>query len=139
MTPRDSDARSRLLNSTTLDNKTPADDLNRHGPTAPARSENEHYKASRMAERKQGIVGGSGAGQPTMSEYKKAQARVRDLVEKRRLLERRLVRSMVLAWRYFVCFGALLTLADPSGRWHRTEGVRVSREHSGRKHHHGLR
>ncbi|KAH8736961.1 histone acetyltransferase subunit NuA4-domain-containing protein [Ilyonectria robusta] len=43
-----------------------------------------------MAERKQGIAGGSGAGQPTMSEYKKAQARVRDLVEKRRLLERRL-------------------------------------------------
>lgn len=36
-------------------------------------------------------------------------------------------------------FGALLTLADPSRRWHRTEGVRVSREHSGRKHHHGLR
>lgn len=29
-----------------------------------------------------------------MSEYKKAQARVRDLVEKRRLLERRLVSSI---------------------------------------------
>ncbi|KAI5466795.1 histone acetyltransferase subunit NuA4-domain-containing protein [Mariannaea sp. PMI_226] len=43
-----------------------------------------------MAENKQANAAGSGAGQPTMAEYKKAQARVRDLVEKRRLLERRL-------------------------------------------------
>ncbi|KAI8725059.1 Chromatin modification-related protein EAF6 [Fusarium sp. LHS14.1] len=43
-----------------------------------------------MAEKKTGNAVGSGAGQVTMSEYKKAQARVRDLVEKRRLLERRL-------------------------------------------------
>ncbi|KAH6898826.1 histone acetyltransferase subunit NuA4-domain-containing protein [Thelonectria olida] len=43
-----------------------------------------------MAENKQGNAAGSGAGHPTMAEYKKAQARVRELVEKRRLLERRL-------------------------------------------------
>jgi chromatin modification-related protein EAF6 len=53
-----------------------------------------------MAENKQGNAAGSGAGQPTMAEYKKAQARVRELVEKRRLLERRLVRIMVHRTRY---------------------------------------
>ncbi|KAK8146988.1 hypothetical protein G3M48_002290 [Beauveria asiatica] len=41
-----------------------------------------------MADNKRG---GAGEGpQPTMTEYKKSQARVRELVEKRRLLERRL-------------------------------------------------
>lgn len=44
-----------------------------------------------MAERKQPNGTGGANGQVTMSEYKKAQARVRDLVEKRRMLERRLV------------------------------------------------
>ncbi|KAF9765541.1 hypothetical protein IL306_002156 [Fusarium sp. DS 682] len=43
-----------------------------------------------MAERKQSSGAAAGTGQVTMSEYKKAQARVRDLVEKRRILERRL-------------------------------------------------
>jgi chromatin modification-related protein EAF6 len=45
-----------------------------------------------MAERKQSNGAAAGTGQVTMSEYKKAQARVRDLVEKRRMLEKRLVR-----------------------------------------------
>ncbi|OAA73198.1 Histone H4 acetyltransferase, NuA4 complex, Eaf6 [Cordyceps fumosorosea ARSEF 2679] len=51
-----------------------------------------------MADKQQqsvAVEGGSGGGggggpQPTMTEYKKSQARVRELVEKRRLLERRL-------------------------------------------------
>lgn len=43
-----------------------------------------------MADNKQGAVGEG--PQPTMTEYKKSQARVRELVDKRRLLERRLVR-----------------------------------------------
>lgn len=38
-------------------------------------------------------VGGPGENQPTMTEYKKSQARVRDLIEKRRMLDRRLVRE----------------------------------------------
>ncbi|KAJ2974934.1 hypothetical protein NQ176_g5797 [Zarea fungicola] len=41
-----------------------------------------------MADNKQGAA--SEGPQPTMTEYKKSQARVRELVEKRRLLERRL-------------------------------------------------
>ncbi|RKL40560.1 hypothetical protein BFJ72_g6161 [Fusarium proliferatum] len=43
-----------------------------------------------MAERKASNGAVAGTGQVTMSEYKKAQARVRDLVEKRRMLEKRL-------------------------------------------------
>ncbi|EXM10869.1 chromatin modification-like protein EAF6 [Fusarium odoratissimum NRRL 54006] len=43
-----------------------------------------------MAERKPSNGAVAGTGQVTMSEYKKAQARVRDLVEKRRMLEKRL-------------------------------------------------
>ncbi|KAG7420735.1 histone acetyltransferase subunit NuA4-domain-containing protein [Fusarium sp. MPI-SDFR-AT-0072] len=43
-----------------------------------------------MAERKPSNGAAAGTGQVTMSEYKKAQARVRDLVEKRRMLEKRL-------------------------------------------------
>lgn len=42
-----------------------------------------------MADNKQG----SGPGPlPTLAEYKKSQARVRELIEKRRVLEKRLVR-----------------------------------------------
>lgn len=48
----------------------------------------------RMADHlKQGTTAGPNKPQPRMAEYKKSQARVRDLVEKRRLLERRLVSS----------------------------------------------
>jgi hypothetical protein len=36
---------------------------------------------------------GAGETAPTVAEYKKSQARVRELVEKRRALERRLVSS----------------------------------------------
>ncbi|KOS16731.1 Chromatin modification-related protein eaf6 [Escovopsis weberi] len=44
-----------------------------------------------MADGRQGgLPGTTSAPQPTMAEYKKSQVRVRDLVEKRRLLERRL-------------------------------------------------
>jgi chromatin modification-related protein EAF6 len=49
-----------------------------------------------MADKQQGGAGAaadSGGSVPVnMAEYKKSQARVRDLVEKRRLLEKRLVR-----------------------------------------------
>lgn len=44
-----------------------------------------------MAENKQTIASRPSEAQPTMAEYKKAQARVRDLVDRRRQLERRLV------------------------------------------------
>lgn len=44
-----------------------------------------------MADNKPGSAA-AGEAQPTMAEYKKSQARVRELVEKRRLLERRMVR-----------------------------------------------
>lgn len=44
-----------------------------------------------MADSKQAITSRPGEAQPTMAEYKKAQARVRDLVDRRRQLERRLV------------------------------------------------
>lgn len=40
---------------------------------------------------KHGSASGAADAQPTMAEYKKAQARVRELIEKRKLLERRLV------------------------------------------------
>ncbi|RFU76219.1 chromatin modification eaf6 [Trichoderma arundinaceum] len=43
-----------------------------------------------MAENKQAIPSRPGEAQPPMAEYKKAQARVRDLVDRRRQLERRL-------------------------------------------------
>ncbi|KAL7788246.1 histone acetyltransferase subunit NuA4 [Trichoderma ceciliae] len=43
-----------------------------------------------MADNKQPITSRPGEAQPTMAEYKKAQARVRDLVDRRRQLERRL-------------------------------------------------
>lgn len=50
----------------------------------PQPQDNEH-----MADNKQG----SGSGPlPTLAEYKKSQARVRELIEKRRVLEKRLVR-----------------------------------------------
>ncbi|TQW08491.1 hypothetical protein V2A60_000127 [Cordyceps javanica] len=42
-----------------------------------------------MADKQHGAAAGEGP-QPTTTEYKKSQARVRELVEKRRLLERRL-------------------------------------------------
>lgn len=44
-----------------------------------------------MSEHKQGS--GSAESAPTVAEYKKSQARVRELVERRRGLERRLVRT----------------------------------------------
>jgi chromatin modification-related protein EAF6 len=45
-----------------------------------------------MTDSKQANAGAaSSEAQPTMAEYKKAQARVRELVEKRRAMERRLV------------------------------------------------
>ena len=45
-----------------------------------------------MAENKAvNASGSSSEAQPTTAEYKKSQARVRDLVEKRRAMERRLV------------------------------------------------
>lgn len=44
-----------------------------------------------MADNKQTSTSRPGEAQPTMAEYKKAQARVRDLVDRRRQLERRLV------------------------------------------------
>jgi chromatin modification-related protein EAF6 len=44
-----------------------------------------------MADNKQTNTSRPGEAQPTMAEYKKAQARVRDLVDRRRQLERRLV------------------------------------------------
>ncbi|KAL7899983.1 histone acetyltransferase subunit NuA4 [Trichoderma sp. SZMC 28014] len=43
-----------------------------------------------MADNKQTSTSRPGEAQPTMAEYKKAQARVRDLVDRRRQLERRL-------------------------------------------------
>ncbi|KAK1241599.1 hypothetical protein MKX08_001573 [Trichoderma sp. CBMAI-0020] len=43
-----------------------------------------------MADNKQATTSRPGEAQPTMAEYKKAQARVRDLVDRRRQLERRL-------------------------------------------------
>lgn len=45
-----------------------------------------------MADNKTGGGPGDG-GQPTLTEYKKSQARVRELVEKRRMLDRKLVRG----------------------------------------------
>ena len=50
-----------------------------------------------MADNKQ--TPGSGEVAPTVAEYKKSQARVRDLVEKRRALERRLVSKHPLEQR----------------------------------------
>lgn len=44
-----------------------------------------------MADGKHGGASGPGDAPPTMNEYKKAQTRVRELIEKRKLLERRLV------------------------------------------------
>lgn len=44
-----------------------------------------------MADNKQAITSRPSEAQPTMAEYKKAQLRVRDLVDRRRQLERRLV------------------------------------------------
>jgi chromatin modification-related protein EAF6 len=44
-----------------------------------------------MADKKQATTSRASEAQPTMAEYKKAQARVRDLVDRRRQLERRLV------------------------------------------------
>jgi hypothetical protein len=46
-----------------------------------------------MADNKTGGGPGDG-GQPTLTEYKKSQARVRELVEKRRMLDRKLVRKI---------------------------------------------
>jgi hypothetical protein len=46
-----------------------------------------------MADKKQ--APGAGEVAPTVAEYKKSQARVRELVEKRRALERQLVRTTV--------------------------------------------
>ena len=44
-----------------------------------------------------GAAAGDGANTPiNTAEYKKSQARVRELIEKRRLLERRLVRTFPL-------------------------------------------
>ncbi|TFA98571.1 Chromatin modification-related protein eaf6, partial [Trichoderma ghanense] len=47
-------------------------------------------KRWRMADKKQATTSRPSEAQPTMAEYKKAQARVRDLVDRRRQLERRL-------------------------------------------------
>lgn len=58
-----------------------------------------------MADNIQASTSRPGEAQPTMAEYKKAQARVRDLVDRRRQLERRLVSfaidflSLSLLWR----------------------------------------
>lgn len=54
-----------------------------------------------MADNKQAIASRSGEAQPTMAEYKKAQARVRDLVDRRRQLERRLVSFAISIYAYF--------------------------------------
>lgn len=89
-----------------------------------------------MAERKAGNAVGSGAGQVTMSEYKKAQARVRDLVEKRRLLERRLVS---FESPMIVTSACANSWTDTGRRRHRSEGDCLPRQHTERQHYHGLR
>lgn len=61
-----------------------------------------------MADNKQATTSRPGEAQPTMAEYKKAQARVRDLVDRRRQLERRLVSFAVgfLCFNVYTCCGA---------------------------------
>lgn len=70
-----------------------------------------------------------------MAEYKKSQARVRDLVEKRRLLERRLVS------RTFGVQGGAITnnRLEPGRGGYRPKGGSLPRQHAKREHHHGLR
>lgn len=48
------------------------------------------------------MAAGPGENQPTMTEYKKSQARVRDLIEKRRMLDRRLVGAIIRLFNIFV-------------------------------------
>jgi hypothetical protein len=65
-----------------------------------------------MADNKEANTSRPGETQPTMAEYKKAQARVRDLVDRRRQLERRLVSYAIsfLCFNVYSCCGSSLNM-----------------------------